>query len=330
MDKKMTVVLESPSFEKKKELIFTRLIKKFTKNLGRYYKGNPAAIIGSLIVGTIVIACLAAPLLTDKDPNRRIARGHQPPSAELWLGSTRAGKDVFSQVLYGGRSSLSVALTAATIATVVSLLVGVSSGYFGGKVDEIMMAVTNIILVMPGLPLLIILAALLGEVGPVVIAILLGLTSWAWGARVMRSQTLALRNKEFVIAAEVMGESKWRIIVVEIIPNLISLVAGGFVGTTLYAIGAHAGLEFLGLGDASVVSWGTMLYWAQASAAFIVGAWWDFVVPGTVIALMGGGLALINISIDQISNPKLKTGSYIKTWRRMKAEVDAKRKGVNS
>jgi peptide/nickel transport system permease protein len=314
----------------KKESRIMNFLKKLKSNLGRYYKGNPAAIAGSLIVGTIIVACLAAPLLTDKDPNRRIARGHQPPSAELWLGSTRAGKDVFSQVLYGGRSSLTVAFSAAAIATVVSLLVGVTSGYMGGKVDEVMMAMTNIVLVMPGLPLLIILAALLGEVGPAVIAMLLGLTSWAWGARVMRSQTLALRNKEFVIAAEVMGESKWRIVVVEIIPNLISLVAGGFVGTTLYAIGAQAGLEFLGLGDASVVSWGTMLYWAQSSAAFIVGAWWDFVAPGAVIALMGAGLALINISIDQVSNPKLKTGSYIKIWRQMKADVEAKRKGAAS
>jgi peptide/nickel transport system permease protein len=314
----------------KKESRIMNFLKKLKDNLARYYKGNPAAIGGSLIVGTILIACLAAPLLTDKDPNRRTARGHQPPSAELWLGSTRAGKDIFSQVLYGGRASLSVALSAAFLATIVSLAVGVTSGYMGGKVDEVMMAITNIWLVIPGLPLLIVLAALLGDSGPVVIAILLGLTNWAWGARVMRSQTLALRNKEFVIAAEVMGESKWRIIAVEILPNLISLVAGGFVGATLYAIGAHAGLEFLGLGDASVVSWGTMLYWAQSSAAFVVGAWWDFVVPGVAIAFTGAGLALINISIDQVSNPKLKTGAYIKIWRQMKADVEAKRKGAAS
>lgn len=324
----MTTVSD-PSFAGKqiKGNQFMNFLKKIRHSLARYYKGNPAAIFGTLIVGTIIVACLAAPLLTDKDPNKRIARGHQPPSAELWLGSTRAGKDVFSQVLYGGRSSLLVAISAAGIATIFSLLVGVTSGYVGGKVDETLMAITNIVLVLPGLPLLIVLSALLGEVGPLVIALLLGLTNWAWGARVMRSQTLALRNKEFVIAAEVMGEKTWRIVVVEIIPNLISLVAGGFVGTTIYAIGAHAGLEFLGLGDASVVSWGTMLYWAQSSAAFIVGAWWDFVIPGTVIALMGAGLALLNISIDQVSNPKLRTGSYIKIWKRMKLEVEAKRRG---
>lgn len=296
----------------------------------RFYKGNPAAIIGTTIVSIVIIACLLAPILAANDPNKRVARGHQAPSADLVFGSTRAGKDVFSQVLHGGRVSLMVAFSAATMTTIIALLVGVSSGYFGGKIDEVMMAITNIMLVFPQLPLLIILAAFLGQVGPFVIAMILGFTSWPWGARVMRSQTLALRNKEFITAAEVMGESKWRIIVVEIIPNLISLVAGMFVGTCLYAIGAQAGLEFLGLGDPTVVSWGTMLYWAQSSAAFIVGAWWDFVVPGTAIALMGGGLALLNMSIDQVSNPKLRTGSYIKIWRRMKAEVEAKRKGATA
>ena len=230
------------------QLFFTGILK--------FYRGNPAGIIGSSLVALIVVACLAAPILAENSPNKRVARGHQPPSAELVFGSTRAGKDVYSQVLHGGRVSLMVAFSAATVTTIIALGVGVTSGYFGGRTDEIMMAVTNVMLVFPQLPLLIILAAFLGQVGPMVIALILGLTSWPWGARVMRSQTLAIRRKEFITAAEVMGESKWRIIVVEIIPNLISLVAGMFVGSALYAIGAQAGLEFLGLGDPTVVSWG--------------------------------------------------------------------------
>lgn len=290
-----------------------------------FYRGNTAGIVGSTLVALILAMCLAAPALTGFDPDKRVARGHQPPSAEHVMGTTRAGKDVWSQALYGGRVSLMVAFAAATVTSIIALAVGVSSGYFGGRTDEIMMAVTNVMLVFPQLPLLIILAAFLGNVGPLIIALILGLTSWPWGARVMRSQTLAIRKKEFITAAEIMGESKWRIIVVEIMPNLISLAAGMFVGTALYAIGAQAGLEFLGLGDPTVTSWGTMLYWAQSSAAFFVGAWWDFIVPGTFIALVGGGLALINISIDQISNPKLKTGSYLRTWRKLNAEVEAKR-----
>lgn len=233
----------------------TSAVKKMYARLAKFYRGNPAAIAGSLIVGLLIVMALAAPLITKNEPDKRVARGHQAPSAELWFGSTRSGKDVYSQVVYGGRLSLTVAFSAALITTSIALLVGVTSGYMGGKVDETLMAVTNIMLVFPQLPLLIILAAFLGQVGPLVIAMIIGFTSWPWGARVMRSQTLALRNKEFITAAEVMGESKWRIIVVEIIPNLISLVAGMFVGTSLYALGMEAGLEFLGLGDPTVVTW---------------------------------------------------------------------------
>jgi peptide/nickel transport system permease protein len=268
---------------------------------------------------------MCASLIAENEPNKRVARGHQPPSAEYLLGSTRSGKDVFSQVLHGGKISLLVAFGAATITTIIAVAVGISAGYFGGRTDEILMSITNIILVFPQLPLLIILAAFLGQVGPIVIALIIGLSSWAWGARVIRSQTMAIRNKEFILAAEVMGESKWRIIFVEILPNLLSIVVGGAMGTCIYALMAEAGLEFLGLGDPTIITWGTMLFWAQSNSAFIVGAWWDMVVPGAAIAIFGGGLALLNMSIDQISNPKLKTGSYIKTWRRMKAEVDAQR-----
>jgi|TARA_B110000967_G_scaffold40492_1_gene40412 peptide/nickel transport system permease protein len=295
------------------------------KFIRRFYRGNTAAVLGSLIVATVIIMSMCASLIAENEPNKRVARGHQPPSTELLLGSTRSGKDVFSQVLHGGRISLLVAFGAATITTIIAVVVGISAGYFGGRVDEFLMSFTNIILVFPQLPLLIILAAFLGQVGPLVITLIIGLSSWAWGARVIRSQTMAIRNKEFILAAEVMGESKWRIIFVEILPNLISIVVGGAMGTCIYALMAEAGLEFLGLGDPTIITWGTMLFWAQSNAAFVVGAWWDMVVPGAAIAIFGGGLALLNMSIDQISNPKLKTGAYIKTWRRMKAKVDMQR-----
>jgi len=294
----------------------------------RFYRGNTAGLIGTGLVGLVAVLSLCASLLSPYDPDRRVGRPHVAPSADHILGTTRAGKDVAAQALHGGQISLMVAFAAATLTTVIALGLGVSAGYFGGRTDEALMAVTNVMLVFPQLPLLIILAAFLGNVGPFVIAVILGLTSWPWGARVMRAQTLSLRKKEFVTAAEIMGESRWRIIVVEIMPNLISLAAGMFVGTALYAIGAQAGLEFLGLGDPTVVSWGTMLYWAQSSQAFLVGAWWEFVVPGTMVALVGGGLALINISIDQISNPKLRAGPQMKRWKRLNARLEAERQGA--
>jgi len=300
-------------------------INQYFKFLRRFYRGNLAASIGSIIVATMILLSVFAGSIAENDPTKRVARGHQPPSAELLLGSTRSGKDVLSQVLHGGKISLLVAFSAAMITTVIAVAVGISAGYFGGRVDEILMSFTNIVLVFPQLPLLIIIAAFVGQVGPIVIALIIGLSSWAWGARVIRSQTMAIRNKEFVIAAEVMGESKLRIMFVEILPNLISIVVGGAIGTCIYALMAEAGLEFLGLGDPTIITWGTMLFWAQSNSAFIVGAWWDMVVPGTAIAIFGGGLALLNMSIDQLSNPKLKTGGYIKTWRRMKSDIEARR-----
>ncbi|WP_017006504.1 ABC transporter permease, partial [Enterovibrio norvegicus] len=197
----------------------------------------------------------------------------------------------------------------------------------GGKIDERLNFITNVFLVFPQLPLLIVLAAFLGQVGSVVITLLLGLTSWPWGARVIRAQTMAIRHKEFILSAEVMGESKWRIIMVEILPNLVSIVFGGFLGAVIYAMGSEAGLGILGLGDATEVSWGSMLYWAQTSSALYTGAWWEMMVPALALAITGGGLALINMSIDQVSNPKLKTGPHMKLWHKLKKIAD-KRRGL--
>lgn len=299
--------------------------KKILSTLHAFFHGNPPAIIGTFLISIVLIGALMAPVLASHDPNKRVARPHVAPNAEHVLGTTRSGRDVYSQVLHGARKSLAVALTAGVIAMTLAVAVGVTSGYMGGKVDEWLNFVTNVFLVFPQLPLLIVLAAFLGQVGSVVITILLGVTSWPWGARVIRSQTMALRNKEFIISAEVMGESKLRIILVEILPNLVSIVFGGFLGTVIYAMGSEAGLGILGLGDATEVSWGSMLYWAQTSAALYTGAWWEMIVPATALAITGGSLALINMSIDQVSNPKLKTGPHMKVWKKLKREADQRR-----
>jgi len=297
------------------------------KNTKDFFHGNPPAIIGVFLITVILLGALFAPLLSSHNPNKRVARPHIAPNAEHILGSTRNGRDVYSQVLHGARKSLTVALFAGIISMTIAIAVGVTSGYMGGKIDEWMNFITNVFLVFPQLPLLIVLAAFLGQVGSMVITVLLGVTSWPWGARVIRSQTMAIRNKEFIISAEVMGESKTRIILVEILPNLISIVFGGFLGTVIYAMGAEAGLGILGLGDATEVSWGSMLYWAQVSSSLYTGAWWEMLVPAMALALTGGSLALINMSIDQVSNPKLKTGPHMKLWKKMQKEAD-KRRGL--
>lgn len=317
----LSIPAKASTFQRLK---FSRIGLRLGKLLS-FFQGNPTGAIGGGIMTLVVVACLAAPWLTEFDPEKRVARPHVEPNAEHVLGTTRQGRDVYSQLLHGGRTSLAVAFIAGSIATVISILVGIAAGYYGGRVDQWLNFAMNVVLVFPQLPLLIVLAAFLGQVGPTVIALLIGITSWPWGARVIRSQTMAIRQKEFVLAAECMGESKLRILLVEILPNLTAIVAGSFVGVMMYALINEAGLEFLGLGDPTVVTWGTMLYWAQSSAALYTGGWWEMIVPAVTIALVGGAMALVNMSIDQISNPKLKTGPHLKRWRKLNKAIEARR-----
>jgi peptide/nickel transport system permease protein len=170
------------------------------------------------------------------------------------------------------------------------------------------------ILVIPNLPLLLVLAAFIGQASPLVIAIILGFTSWAWGVRVTRSETLSIRQRDFVKSAEMLGEPGWRIMVFEIFPNLISIVGINFIGSVIFAVVSEATLEFLGLGDPNTVSWGIMLYNAQNSSALSVGAWWDVLTPCLALATLGLGLALINFAIDEIANPRLRTGGMLVRW----------------
>lgn len=304
---------------------FAQKIRSVWIKIKSFFDGNPPAIIGTLILTTILIGAVFAPLLSTHNPDKRVARPHLAPSSEHFFGTTRNGRDIYSQVLQGARKTLSVALFAGILATLIAVAVGVTSGYFGGRIDDWLNFFTNVFLVFPQFPLLIVLSAFFGQIGSTVIAVLLGITSWPWGARVIRAQTMAIRNKEFVISAEVMGESKFRILFVEILPNLTSIVFGGFLGTFIYAMGAEAGLSFLGLGDATEVTWGAMLYWAQVSSSLYTGAWWEMLVPAIALALTGGALALINMSIDQISNPKLKTGPHMKLWKKLNKKANQKR-----
>ncbi|MGF1696396.1 ABC transporter permease [Vibrio kyushuensis] len=285
-------------------------MKEFLKLLGR----NKKVAVGLFIVLFYILIALAAPVLTSHDANKRVARPHQAPSAENVMGTTRMGRDVYHQFIQGTSTSLAVGFSAGIIIVLIGTALGVSAGYFGGKFDEIVNLVTNIALVVPQLPLLLVLAAFIGEVSPFTIALIIGMTSWAWGARVTRAQTLSLRNKEFIHASELAGEPARRIIFVEILPNLASIIGLNFLGSIIFTIITQATIEFLGLGDPLSVSWGTMLYNAQNSSALIVGAWWEVMVPCVAIAILGMGLALLNFGIDEISNPRLRTFSGMKKF----------------
>lgn len=278
---------------------------------------NRKAAIGLVIVVFLVVTALIAPLLTDDNPSRRVGRPHEPPSAEHVLGTTRNGYDVFSQLTYGARTSLAVGFGAGLLITVIGTAVGIAAGYLGGKTDEVLNFATNVVLVIPNLPLLLVLAAFIGQASPWVIALIIGATSWAWGARVTRAQTFALREKEFVRSAEMIGEPRWRIMLVELLPNLVSIVGINFIGSVIYAVITEATLEFLGLGDPQTISWGIMLFNAQNASAMAVGAWWELLAPCAALALLGAGLSLLNFAIDEVANPQLRIGRSMARWKRL-------------
>lgn len=323
------------------------------KALINLLKGNAKAMLGVVILTAFILMALFAPLITKHEPDRRTGNPHEYPSAithiakqspDGWvaqnlandrrtmimskkedhvLGTTRMGRDVWSQLAYGARVSLGVGFGAGLVVCFLATVIGVSAGYFGGRIDDILTAAMNIMLVIPQYPLLFVLAAFIGEAGPLTIALIIGCTSWAWGARVVRSQTLALREKEFVKAAEVLGESSFRIIFVEILPNLISIVGASFIGSVMYAIMMEATISFLGLGDPSTISWGIMLYNVQTSSAILVGAWWELITPCLALTTLAVGLAMLNFAVDEVANPQLRSHKGMKRWKKI-AEQDIK------
>lgn len=267
---------------------------------------NRKAVIGATILLVFILVAILAPVITQYPPDEFVARPNQAPSREHWFGTTGSGQDVFSQTVYGTRISLGTGMIVGVTVTVLGAVVGMIAGYFRGRVDDALSVFMNVVLIIPTLPLLVILAAFLPP-GFWTIVFVLTVTGWAWGARVLRSQTLALREKDFVSSAQVAGEGSARIIFKEIMPNMLSILMAGFFGAVIYAIGAQAGLEFLGLGNPSAISWGTNLYWAQNNAGLLTGSWWTFVPAGTCFALVAFSFSLMNFAVDELTNPRLRS-----------------------
>src|SRR5713101_4816597 len=240
-----------------------------------------------------------------------------PPSAAHWLGTTVFAQDVWSQLLTSTSATLFVGLLAAAIATVLSVLIGVSAGYLGGSADEGLSLLANVFLAIPGLPLLIVIASYVPSAGSsiVLVAAIIAVTTWAYSARTLRAQTLSLRNRDCVEAARVSGEGRLRIILVEVLPNLIPIVAASFLFTSLAAISAYIVIAFLGLAGSPTSSppglwnWGEMLREGFANNAIRGGWWWWWAPPGVLIALLGTGLALLNFGIDEFINPRLRAAT---------------------
>jgi peptide/nickel transport system permease protein len=221
------------------------------------------------------------------------------------LGTTQLGQDVFSQLIWSTRLTLMVTLVVSAIATFISLVVGVTAAYAGGVSDLVLTVITDVFLILPVLPLLILLSAYLSP-GVTSLVIVLTITSWAFQARQLRSQGLSLRNRDFLLSARVRGERASYVILVEIVPTMTSLVAASFLALAVFEVGFAATLQFLGLGNSSDLMWGTMLYNAQQAAALESGnAWWAL-APGAAVAVLGAGFALLNYAFDEIGNPALR------------------------
>jgi peptide/nickel transport system permease protein len=282
-------------------------------------------VAGLIILGIFVVVAIIGPLVVRTNPSALSSATLQPPSAAHWFGTTQTGQDVFAQLVDSTRISMLVGFVAAAIATALSVIIGLIAGYAGGVLDEVLSVLSNVFLVIPALPLVIVIAGYLPNKGSLSVAVVISLTGWAWGARVIRAQTLSIRKRDYVEAARASGESFIRILIWEILPNEGTIIAASFLGTVVFAILTQASIAFLGLSDVSSWSWGTMLYWAQSNNALLLGAWWWFVPPGLAIGLVGAGLALMNFGIDELVNPRLRVAGIGTKSAARKLQRDSRR-----
>src|ERR1700730_8963652 len=251
---------------------------------------SPKVLIGLVSLAVFLVIAVVGPWIAPYDPSRTFSTTASfplPPSAAHWLGTTQQQQDVFSQLLAGGRSTVLVAFVAGLVATVLSVLVGVTAGYVGGLAGDLLSMLANFFLVMPALPLLIVVVGFLGQAqgnDDLLIGVIIALTGWAYGARVLRAQTLSLRSRDYVESARLVGERGRLVISHEILPNLLPIVASSFLFTVLYGVGTYTALAFLGLINPEHWSWGSMLFEAQNSDAEISGYWWWYIPPGLAVA----------------------------------------------
>jgi peptide/nickel transport system permease protein len=264
------------------------------------------AVFGALVILCLILVALLAPLISPGNPQAVVGPENLPPSAAHLLGTSGQGNDVFAQLVWGTRNSLAVGFVTGAAIAFVGVAIGLSAAFFGGWIDNLLTLLMNIFLVIPGLPLLVVMAAFLPRSTWSVIFVL-AIAGWAGSARVIRAQALSVVRRDYVAAATVVGERPLRIIVSEVLPNLSSLIATVLFGAIGYGIGALAALQFLGLGNLSTVSWGTILYWAQSDSSLLQGTWWQFIPAGVLLTLACTATSMLNFAIDEVTNPRLRT-----------------------
>jgi peptide/nickel transport system permease protein len=271
----------------------------------RRLRRSPRMLTGALILTVFVIVAVIGPVLF-RDPNAFVGPPRMAPSVRFPLGTTSSGQSILAQLVVATRGSVEVGFLSAAIATALSIVVGIGGGFVGGWADDLLALLTNVVLVIPALPLIIIVAAFVKTGGLDTTVAVIAFTSWAAAARVLRAQTLSVRSRDYVLAARVSGERAWRIAAVEILPNELAIIVSQFIFTVIFAVLTQATLAFLGLENPGTLTWGNMLYLANNDEALTSGMWWWFVPPGLCIALLGTSLALINFGLDEMLNPRLR------------------------
>ncbi|HEY7264418.1 MAG TPA: ABC transporter permease [Trebonia sp.] len=276
---------------------------------------NRKATAGAVLLLFFCFLGLFPGLIAHDDPTAEIYGRSLPPSSAHLFGTTAYGQDIFAQTVWGTRQVLIISLGAGLAATAIAAIIGVTAAYLGGGWDGTLNLITDVLLVIPLFPLLIVIAAYVHSSGTLVLITVLTLTGWSYTARQLRAQALSLRNRDFLEAAKVRGERALYIIGVEILPTMTSLLLAAFLTNALYAVLFASSLQFIGLGDPNATSWGTMLYWAQNNEALQTGQYLWAVAPGVCIAALGTAFALLNYAFDEIGNPALRPVRKIRSKR---------------
>lgn len=274
------------------------------------FKKNRMGLLGLCMLAAIILLAVFAPVIAPYGPASTLNVGirdiYKPPSAQHLFGTDDAGADVFSNFIYGARVSLTVGFFAAFISIVIGGVMGIVAGFFGGRVENILMRLTDIMLVIPDLPLMVVIVALT-KPSLVNIIFVIGLLGWTTTSRMVRSQTLAVKSRKFVLRARAIGSSKFHIIRRHVFPLVTPILVVQAVLVVSLAVLNESTLSFLGLGDPTVLSWGQMLNYAFGRGAMSTGAWWALVVPGFGIVWVVLGLTLLGQGLEQILNPRLDT-----------------------
>lgn len=288
-------------------------VNKFMKGAQSFaaiYRRSRSGLLGLAILLFFVLTAIFAPILAPYDPYKRVDRPILAPSSKYILGTNDIGQDIFSELIYGTRVSLTIGFAAAFFTVIIGTIIGVVSGFLGGSVDEVLMRFTDVVMILPSIPLMILLMAIFGKQSFMIMILILSIMGWTGTARLVRSSTLSIKERIYVEAARAIGAGDGHIITKHILPNVSPLIVATMIYAVAGAMMSEAGLAFLGLGDPSTKSWGMILHYAQTSGGWYANmgypAWWWIIPPGLCVALTVASLVLIGQAMEEIINPRLR------------------------